>query len=137
MVIDFSSFNNFPQEFDKVFQDIFSPTRYSQRRVTYPPLNIGEDENNIYVRAEIPGLTIEDIDLTLTEKSLVITGERKNPEGRFFRNERPYGSFQRIISLNVPVERDNVKASLTNGILTVSLPKTTSSKPKKISIDVG
>ncbi|WP_027178233.1 Hsp20/alpha crystallin family protein [Maridesulfovibrio bastinii] len=137
MVIDFSSFNNFPQEFDKLFQDFFVPGRYSRRRVSYPPINIGEDDNNIYIRAEIPGVAIEDIDLTLTDKSIVITGERKNKEGRFFRNERPYGSFQRIISLNVPVERDSVKADLTNGILTVTLPKTVSSKPKKISIDVG
>lgn len=137
MVLDFSSLNTFPQEFDKLFQDFFGPGRYSRKRVSYPPLNIGEDENNIYVRAEVPGTAIEDIDLTLTDKSLVITGERKNDEGRFFRNERPYGSFQRIISLNVPVERDNVKAELTNGILTVTLPKTVSSKPRKISIDVG
>ncbi len=137
MVIDFSSFHNFPQEFDKVFQDFLTPGRYSRKRAAYPPLNIGEDDNNIYVRAETPGLAIEDIELTLTDKNLVITGERKNADGRFFRNERPYGSFQRVISLNVPVEREGVKASLSDGILTVTLPKTTASKPKKISIDVG
>ena len=136
MVIDFGSFYDVPR-WDKLFDDFFGPTSLSQRRMAYPPLNISESEDAIHLRAQIPGLGMEDIELTLTDKNLVIKGERKAPEGKYFRQERPAGAFQRVITLNVPVERDEVRATLKDGILDIVLPKADSVKPKKIDIAVS
>ncbi len=137
MVLDFNTLYDFPRNIERFFDDYWSPLNISQRRVAYPPLNISEDENNIYVRAEIPGSSIEDIEVTLSDKSLIIKGEKKAEEGRYFRQERPTGSFQRIINLNVEISRDSIKASMKNGLLEIVLPKSEETKPKQINIDVG
>ncbi|WP_320171420.1 Hsp20/alpha crystallin family protein [Maridesulfovibrio sp.] len=136
MVIDFGSFYNFPYEFDKIFNDVLNPHHYRRRRASYPPLNITEDENNIYVHAEVPGVAIEDVEITVTAKDLVIKGERKLPEGRYFRQERPSGVFQRIVSINTNIDTDNVSASMKDGILNIALPKATASAPRKVDIAV-
>lgn len=136
MVIDFGSFYKFPYEFDKVFNDTFNPYQYKRRKTAYPPLNITEDQNTIYIRAEIPGVTIEDMEITITAKDLVIKGERKLPEGRYFRQERPSGVFQRIVSINTAIEADKVSASMKDGILKITLPKAGTSVPRKVDIAV-
>ncbi len=136
MVIDFGSFYNFPYEFDKVFHDVFNPHHNRRRKAAYPPLNIGEDEKNIYIRAEVPGISIEDMEITITSKDLVIKGERKLPEGRYFRQERPSGVFQRIVSINTSIDSDNVTASIKDGILNIVLPKSESSVPNKVDIAI-
>jgi len=79
---------------------------------------------------------MEAVELTLTDKNLIIKGERPTEQGTYFRQERPAGFFQRVVGLNVPVDRDKVRATLTDGVLTVVLPKAASSTPRKISIDV-
>lgn len=134
MVIDFGSFYDFPRYWDKVFEDFFGPATLAQRRAAYPPLNISENDDHIRIRAEIPGTAMQDVELTLTGRSLVIKGERKAPEGKYFRQERPAGVFQRVITLNVPVERDGVRATLADGVLDIVLPKSEAVKPKKIDI---
>lgn len=136
MVIDYGSFYDVPR-WDKLFEDFFGPTNLSQRRMAYPPLNISETDELVHLLALIPGVNMEDIELTLTDKNLVIKGERKAPEGKYFRQERPAGAFQRVITLNVPVERDQVRATLKDGILDIVLPKADSVKPKKIDIAVS
>lgn len=137
MVLDFNTIYDFPRNFDKLFDDFFAPLTISQRRLAYPPLNITEDNDNIYVRAELPGIDIKDIEVTLTEGSLILKGERKSEDGRYFRQERPTGSFQRIINFNVKIDRDKVSAVMKNGILEIVLPKAEEVKPKQISIDVA
>jgi HSP20 family protein len=136
MVLDFNTLYDFPRHFEKFFDEFWTPLNISQRRVAYPPLNISEDENALYVRAEIPGLDINDIDLTLSEGSLILKGERKAEEGRYFRQERPTGSFQRIVNLNVRIDRDKVTATMKNGVLEIVLPKSEEVKPKQINIQV-
>jgi HSP20 family protein len=76
-----------------------------------------------------------DVELTLNEKSLVIRGTKKNEIGNYYRQERPTGSFQRIINLNVAVQADGIKASMKDGLLRVVLPKAKESRPMTISID--
>ncbi|WP_320173653.1 Hsp20/alpha crystallin family protein [Maridesulfovibrio sp.] len=136
MVIDFGSFYNFPYEFDKIFNDVFNPHHNRRRKASYPPLNIVEDKNNIYIRAEVPGISIEDMEITVTDKDLVLKGERKLPEGRYFRQERPSGVFQRIVSINTTVDVDKITASTKDGILNITLPKTEASVPRKVGITV-
>lgn len=137
MVIDFGSFYDFPRYWDKMFEDFFGPATLAQRRAAYPPLNISENEDHVRIRAEIAGTAMEDVELTLTGKSLVIRGERKAPEGKYFRQERPAGVFQRMVTLNVPVDRDAVRATLTDGVLDIVLPKAEAVKPKKIDIQMS
>ncbi|MFO7801088.1 MAG: Hsp20/alpha crystallin family protein [Desulfovermiculus sp.] len=137
MVLDFTSLYDFPRNIEKMFDEFWHPVNLSQRRLAYPPLNIGEDDSNIYVRAELPGMNIEDVDVTLSEESLIIKGERKAETGRYFRQERPTGSFQRIINLNVHIERDRVSAKMKDGLLEITLPKAEEVKPKQISIETA
>lgn len=84
---------------------------------------------------ELPGVDVKDLDLTISDKSLILKGERKSDEAEYIRQERPTGYFQRIINLNVDVQRDNIKAKMKNGVLEVVLPKVEEIKPKKIQIE--
>ena len=137
MVLDFNTLYTFPGRMDRFIEEFFRPEFDDSKRLGYPPVNLSEDEENIYVRSEIPGVEMADIELTLTDKNLVLKGERKPEEGKFFRQERPSGMFQRIVSLNVPVDRDKVSAVMRDGVLTVTLPKSEESKPRTISIGVS
>lgn len=135
MVIDFSNFYDLPRQMDRIMAEFMRPYGPVSRGMAYPPLNISEDEESIVVQAEIPGVDMSEIELTLTNKSLVIKGERKVEQGKYYRQERPTGAFQRIVTLGVPVDRDGIKATLQNGVLSVTLPKAEAVKPRKISIE--
>lgn len=135
MVIDFSTYYDLPKNLDSFFEELWRPSSLSQRRMAYPPVNISEDNDNILVTSEIPGMDTDDIELTLNEKSLTIKGTKKNEVGNYYRQERPTGSFQRIVNLNIPVQTDAVKASMKDGILRVVLPKAREVRPITIAID--
>ena len=135
MVIELSPFYGINNEFDRLMDSFFTPLSFSQRRVAYPPLNISEDDDNIYVECEAPGVEIKDIEITLCDGSLSIKGERKPREGKYYRQERATGLFQRVVNLNSEIDRDKVKASLKDGILSIALPKAEEMKPKTISIE--
>lgn len=135
MVIDFSSYYDLPRNMDSFFEELWKPSSLSQRRVAYPPVNISETDGEIIVTSEIPGMDTGDIELTLNEKSLIIRGAKKNEVGNYYRQERPTGSFQRIVNLNVPVQAEGIKATMKDGLLRVVLPKARESRPLTISID--
>ncbi|WP_428566219.1 MAG: Hsp20/alpha crystallin family protein [Solidesulfovibrio sp. DCME] len=135
MVIDLSPFYGPGTPLDRLFESLLPSMAISQRSMAYPPLNIGEDDANIYVSCEIPGMDIADIDLTLTDSSLVIKGERKTVKGKYYRQERPTGFFQRVVNIQAPLARDRVTANMRDGVLEVVLPKSEESRPKKITID--
>lgn len=137
MVLDFNSLYSFPGRFERLFEEFFKPQFAEGRRMAYPPLNLSEDEHAYYVRSELPGLPLESLELTLSDKSLIIKGERPTEQGKYYRQERPAGFFQRVVALNVPVDRDGVRASLVDGVLTVTLPKCEDCKPRKISVEVA
>lgn len=134
MVIDFSSFYDGPGELERIIDGMLRGSSHPRRR-PYPMVNIAEDDEGYMVDVCIPGVAPEDIELTITARNLIIKGERKSPEGRYFRQERIAGMFQRALSLNVPVDRDKVSAKSENGILRVTLPKAEAIKPRKISIN--
>lgn len=135
MVTELSPFFGGDRSLDRLLDGFFTPLVYSQRRGTYPPLNLSEDDHNIYATLEVPGLAIDDLELTLTDATLSIKGERKADDGKYYRRERPYGVFQRVISINVPVVRDAVKAALHDGVLEVTLPKADEVKPRRVQIE--
>lgn len=134
MVIDFNNLYEIPTEMDRILE-MFRNSNMAQRKDAYLLINVGENDAGYTVDACIPGVAVEDIELTLAARSLVIKAERKSPEGRYFRQERLAGPFQRIITLNVPVARDKVIAKYENGILRVTLPKEEEIKPRRITIE--
>lgn len=138
MVIDFSPFFGQQTPLDRLFEAFWSPAMsISQRPYAYPPVNISEDQENITVRCELPGMDISEIDLTLTESSLVVKGERQPAKGKYYRQERPTGAFQRVVNIQATIDRDRVTARMKDGLLEVVIPKSESSKPKKIAIDIA
>jgi len=106
-----------------------------------PAVDMFEDKDNVTVTVELPGMRKEDINISLHEGALSITGERKreqnNCKGESYRCERFYGRFHRVITLPRSVAGERVKASFKDGILTVTLPKTEEAKPKQIEVTVS
>lgn len=131
--LNFGRLSNLQDELDRLFD--------SPLRNWAPALEVREDKDNFVVRAELPGLKREDIEVELHEGALVISGERKAEkveEGvEVHRQERYYGKFQRALTLPTPVAADKIKAQYKDGVLTVTLPKTEEAKPKQIDISVN
>jgi HSP20 family protein len=102
----------------------------------YPPLNITQDTDNFYVRAEMPGVKLEDIELTAIRNKLAISGKREIIEenASYHRREREGGSFSRSLTLPSEVDGDRVDARYDDGVLTVTLPKAEEAKPRQIAI---
>jgi HSP20 family protein len=105
---------------------------------TVPTLNVYEDEHSLYVEAELPGMELDQIDVTVTGgNELTIKGERHLPsveKGVWHRQERQAGQFERTITLPTAIDTDKVEAKLVHGVLTVTLPKSEAAKPRKIAV---
>jgi len=131
------------EEIDRLFESPFAElTRTSQLLSGWnPPIDLFEDKDSFVVRAELPGMKKEEIDLSLHEGSLSISGERraedKYQDAEVYRAERFFGRFQRTVSFPAPVAADQAKAQYKDGILTVRLPKTEEAKPKHIDVKIG
>jgi HSP20 family protein len=128
-------------EMDRLFDGSFGPvfrTPGSFSRWT-PALDVYQDKDQFTVVAELPGLKKEDIELSLQNGVLTISGERKqekkSEEG--YRSERFFGRFQRSVTLPTSVDGDKVKATYQDGILKVVLPKAEEAKPKQIEVSIG
>ena len=123
------------QQLDQMFDD--APVRRTSAGV-YPLINLTEDKDKYYVRAELPGVKGDALDIQVTGKNLAISGERKiaaEEEGaRYHRREREAGTFSRMIGLPGEVDTDKVEAKLENGILTILVPKAEIAKPKQITV---
>ena len=107
-------------------------------RTWAPVVDILETPGDLVVRAEIPGMSREAIDIEVTAESLTIRGERKfdsESKDQYIRVERPYGPFQRSFSIGVPVQADKVKATYKDGLLEIVVPKAQEVKPKKIKVN--
>ncbi len=104
----------------------------------YPPVNVWDDDENIYLEAELPGITLENLEITVTDgNQLALKGQRKPPEtGKttWHRQERGFGSFSRTLTLPVLVDSDRVLAGFERGVLHVKLPKSPKAKPHRIEI---
>jgi HSP20 family protein len=129
----FGRLTNLQDELDRLFE--------SPLRAWAPVLDVREDADSFVIRAELPGLKREDIEVSLQDGALVISGERKVEEKQegveIHRQERFYGKFQRALTLPELVAADKVKAQYKDGILTVTLPKTEEAKPKQIDVSVN
>ena len=105
----------------------------------FPLINLTEDKDKYHVRAELPGVKVDELDIQVTGNNLAISGERKiaaEEEGaRYHRREREAGTFSRMIGLPGEVDTDKVEANLDNGILTIVVSKAEIAKPKQITVN--
>ena len=103
-----------------------------------PALDVYEDKDNLIVRAEIPGMKKEDLEISLHDNVVTVSGERKHEKkyegGQTSREERFFGRFTRSMKLPKQVDANRVKANYKDGILTVTLPKSEEAKPRQIQI---
>ena len=104
----------------------------------YPTVNVWEENDQVFVEAELPGLDLKDLEIYVTGGDRrTLKGERKAPtpeKGAWHRRERGFGSFVRTLSLPFQVDADKVDARLDNGVLVVKLAKHESAKPRKIAV---
>jgi HSP20 family protein len=127
--------------FDDVFRGFDAPAAFGRLPfgAAWPKLEVSDNDKEIRVTAEIPGLEQKDIEVLLEDGSLILRGERTSEtsdKDRQF-SERFYGRFERRIPLDTPVAEDKVAAAFKNGVLTVTLPKTepVAAKSKRIAIN--
>jgi len=106
--------------------------------LSYPAVDVSETDNEVVVKAELPGLDIKDLDVSVNNNTLILKGEKRHEEEKkgenFLRVERRYGQFSRAIPLAAQCSGENVKARFKNGILTVEIPKDEKAKSKRIEI---
>ncbi|MBA4147958.1 MAG: Hsp20/alpha crystallin family protein [Verrucomicrobia bacterium] len=103
-----------------------------------PAVDLYENKDNLIVKAELPGMKKENIEVSLHEGALTIAGERveEKKDASAHRAERFHGKFQRTVTLPTKVQGNNVSASYKDGVLTISLPKAEEAKPKQIEVQV-
>jgi HSP20 family protein len=124
------------REMNRLFESYY-PARL-RSAPGYPAMNLWSNEDGLILTAEMPGVSPEDIDISVVGETLTLSGERKpdetNGSTRYHRRERGYGKFTRSTQLPYPVDVKKVEAEFTNGVLNVSLPRAEEDKPKKIVV---
>jgi HSP20 family protein len=147
------SFTDLPRwerEMDRMMEDFFGrrfrplwPERWFRTEgvdLSVPAVDLFEEKDDIVVKAEIPGMDKDNIEVNLSDHTLTIKGEKKKAEEvkekDYYRAERSYGSFIRTLELPKDVHADKVKATFKNGVLEVRIPKTEEAKAKEIKVKV-
>ena len=129
----------FTREIDRVFDAFFGQTDQARRWV--PPMDLVEAEDHFVLKADLPGLTEEDVNIEVQDGTLSISGSRKaeheEREKGWYRIERSFGSFNRSLTLPDGVDADRIEASFDHGVLEVRIPKPEQRKPRRISISGG
>ena len=128
------------REMEHLFESLTDFTGLGSAGV-FPPINVSEDAESVYVRAELPGIKIDDLDITMENNTLTIAGERRpaaeDDSVSYHRREREWGAFRRSFSLPARVDSDKVQARYSDGILTVILPKAAETRPKQITVQAS
>ena len=133
----------FRNEMDRLFDDFmerFPARRGVGEQIWNPDVDIQDSENEVIIKAELPGMEQSDVNVSIQDNVLTLKGEKKQEkeekEQNFHRVERTYGSFTRVFTLPATVVADKAAAEYKNGILTITLPKVEEAKPKEIDIEV-
>ena len=136
-----SPLDGFRNEVDRLFSALSHPFHWESGGLAAAwdvPLDVEETDKQIVVRAEIPGVKAEDLELSISGDALVISGEKKEQQERrekgYFYQERRFGSFRREVPLPTAVDADNVQAEYTNGVLHVTLQKSVEALPRRIQV---
>ena len=126
------------QAMDRLFEDSFvRPGRVIDRSsAAHLPLDIYTTQDAVVVRASVPGVNPDDVDITIGGSRLTIRGETQpqTEDGSYLLQEQRYGPFARTIDLAMPVQADKAEASFNNGVLTLTIPKAEEIKPKIIKV---
>ena len=134
-------YNMFENEINRLFQKFFGRDISHASATAFPPLNVYQDDDNIYLTAELPGMDSTDIEIKVDVDGIEIRGERKiENEGEnlcYHRKEREGGTFSRKLSFKTRIDTEKVSAGLKDGILNITMPKTKETKPKKITLKTG
>jgi len=137
----FRNVNSLQEQFSRLFDTSF-PGRSSESDLTTwaPAVDIQETENELVLKADLPGIEEKDIDVRIESNTLTIRGERKFEkqvnEDTYLRVERSYGSFSRSFSLPNTINTEAIHAEYKNGVLTVQMPKRAESKRKQVKVNV-
>jgi HSP20 family protein len=104
----------------------------------FPPLDVSETDNAVTIRAEIPGIAAKDLDISVSGTTLSISGQKEeheeNKEENFYRSERRFGSFRRVVELPDTIDADKVTAESDNGVVTIQVAKKPGVRPRKVEV---
>lgn len=137
--------DNFDRIFSGFFAPVLAPGAYAAERTSAhsaaaPALNAWQDEQAVYIEAELPGLAPEKLDIAMQGDTLTIRGEREAPElqnVQFIRRERRAGSFEGTLRIGVAVDANRIKAEYQAGVLLITLPKSPDAVARKIRVNAG
>ncbi len=123
--------------FEEVLEDSASSHSGHSQAATFPALNVWEDTSSVFVEAELPGLTLEDIEVLVTADELTVKGNRQGVMSEkqvYHRQERGTGAFSRTLRLPLSLSTDKVSATLRDGVLLVTIPKAEDVRPRKVEV---
>jgi HSP20 family protein len=128
------------RQFDELFEELAGSSRESE--MTWTPLvELQDRDENLVLRAKLPGLEAKDIDVQVTRDAVSISGEHRSEnkveEKGYFRSEFRYGKFQRLIPLPVHIQNERVQADFQNGVLTLTLPKVEEAQRRVVRLNLG
>ena len=133
-------FRDLQREVGRLFEGL-EPAHSGRVARQFPPINLHDAGDRYLLTAQLPGVAPEDVDLSITGETLTLRGERKRPEGvadeSYRRQERQFGRWARTVTLPDRVESAQVGASFANGILTITIPKAESARPRHINISTS
>ena len=139
----FREFTTLQDRMNRLFRGSFGEGREESltSSIFAPAVDVYEDEHNVTLKIEVPGIDEKDIDVRIENNTLSVHGERKfekdEKEENFRRVERQYGSFTRTFTLPNTVDTEHVQANYDKGILNIQLAKKAEAKPKQIKVNVG
>ena len=137
----FSSNAGLESQVNRIFGELIGRTQESNLTTWAPAVDIFESEHELIVKADLPDVKPEELDIRVENNILTIRGERKFEkkvdEKNYLRVERSYGSFARSFSLANTVNSEAIKADYKDGVLTLTIPKREEAKPKQIKVNVG
>ena len=132
---------NLRRTVDRLFDNVGADQNWAQPSMWGLAVDMVENKDDFIVKASVPGINPDDLDISYADDTLTIKGEIKSDnevkENQYHMRERRYGSFARSITLPTKIKGDAIEASYQNGVVTLRLPKAEEVKPKRISIKVG
>jgi HSP20 family protein len=134
--------NQLRDEMSRVFEDFVRGAPLLNRlglpaAGLFPAMNLWEDEQKLYAEAELPGFNLNDLEIFVVGNELTIKGERQEEhreKAAYHRRERTLGTFSRIVRLPIEIDADGVEATLKDGVLTITLPKSEQARPRKVQV---
>lgn len=140
----FRDMTSLQERMNKLFEDSLMRSRGAEHELPMgawtPPVDIYETDEKVVLRADLPGVDLQDIDLRIEDNTLILRGERKfareEKQEDFLRIERSYGAFQRTFRLPGSVDQERIKATHRDGVLEVTLLKSESTRPRQIKVEI-